>query len=458
MLAFFLRSINQAIISIVERQSAHITQQNSIRIIANFILGKEIQKLYLRSTLHNKPMINLNDSKGIFASAVIGVLAGFGSFSLKEKTSRSSSDSSHKNQLTSAKSIQDRRSQASEALKLAEHANPETVTEFAKHWLSLHPDDRDFIVGQLGGWYIDDADKYYEFIRDFSLEIFSQDRPLGLGVVAIFRRDSSMRNLERHLLDQWVAIDQTELFTTLTTSAQEGNAINPTHLHQLASIYENEKADQFSDFTSWVHGLDQSDSHSYDLQHSAYGALSFHCPPEHRPELYAHLLERVEEERFQIFPALIIGTHAVENPEEATTWLEDLEPGPWKEQALFRFLDTAGEHQAEAGANLMNREQFMSEFAIPWEETPDGGIQVSNRDFAPEFFENFYDSTLERFLSTALSANPDLVFESAEAFYNPQYKKDYQAAALDALNGVTPISTSPAHSCGPNCNHEHHQH
>ena len=404
-------------------------------------------------------MIKLSDSKGVLAFSVIGVLAGLGAFSLEERASRVSSDSSHKNQLTSAKRIQDRRrSQASEALKLAEHANPETVTEFAKSWLSLHPDDQDFIVGQLGLWYTDDADKYYDFVRDFSLEIFSQDHPLGLSVVSIFPRDSSMRNLERHILDQWVTIDQTELFTTVGTAAQENLAINSTHLYQLASIYGNEKADQFSDFTSWVHGLDQDDSGLSNLQHSAYEALSFHCPPEYRPELYAHLLEQVEEkERFQIFPALIIGKHAIENPEEATTWLEDLKPGPWKDQALFRFLDSAGEHQPEAGANLMNREQFMSEFAVPWEETPDGGIQVSNKDFAPEFFENFYDSTLERFLSTALRANPDLVFESAEAFYNPQYKENYQAAATNALNGgFTPVSTSPAHSCGPNCTHEHH--
>ena len=406
-------------------------------------------------------MIQLNDSKGILAFSVIGVLVGLGAFSLVEKTSRSSFDSSHKDQLTSAKRIRDRRhSQASEALRLAENANPETVTEFAENWLTLHPDDQDFIVGQLGLWYTDDADKYYDFVRDFSLEIFSQDHPLGLSVVSIFPRDSNMRNLERHILDQWVTIDQTELFTTVGTAAQENLAVNSTHLYQLASIYGNEKADQFSDFTSWVHGLDQDDSGSSNLQHSAYEALSFHCPPEHRPELYAHLLKQAEEkERFRIFPALIIGKHAVENPEEATTWLEDLKPGPWKDQALLRFLDSAGEHQPEAGANLMNREQFMSEFAVPWEETPDGGIQVSNKEFSPEFFENFYDSTLERFLSTALRFDPDLVFESAEAFYNPQYKENYQAAATNALSGgFTPISTSPAHSCGPDCTHEHHQH
>lgn len=397
------------------------------------------------------------------APNIAGAVIGLGVFSIIEKGGEDkerSFGSSQSASTVSAKSQRDlRRSQASEALQLAENGNPQAMGKFFEHWLTLHTEDQDYILGQLSNWYYHDADKYYEFVRDFGLQIFSHNRPLGLRSLSVFPRDERIRNLERHILEQWVSLDQDEILSHLSTIADKSLAVNSSHLYQLASIYGNEHAEGYEDFVSWISELDRESSGLLDLQRSAYEALSHHCPDAHRPELYAHLMEQAESvELFRSFPAILLGQHAIKNPAEATTWLEEMGPGPWKDEALYRFLNSAGEHQPVAGANLMNRERFLSEFAVAWEETEEGGIRASEKEPAPEFYESFYDSALEHFLSNALVTDPDLVFESAEAFYDSELKEDFQIAAKDAAaGGFTPIS-SPSHddSCGPNCNHEHH--
>ena len=394
---------------------------------------------------------------------ITGAVVGFGIFSFTEKgvdKSRSLS-SSESSSTASAKSLWDlKRSQASETLQLAEKGDPQVMAKFVKNWLTLHPEDQDYIVGQLAGWYYDDADSYYEFIRDFSLQIFSQNRALSLKSVSVFSRDERIRNLERHLLAQWVSLDQDEILSSIFKDADESLSINGTHMHQLASIYGSEHAENYDDFISWVNELDPENQNLSHLQRVAYDALSLHCPEAHRPELYAQLMKKAESsELLQHLPAVLLGQHAIKNPEEATNWLEEMKPGPWKDQALYRFLDSTGQHQPLAGANLMNREQFLAEFAVPWEQADGGEIRVSEVEFADGFYQEFYDSSLEHFLNNALDVDPDLVFESAEAFYNPALKKDFQIAAKSAAaGGFTPISSSPHDSsCGPNCTHEHHQ-
>ena len=143
---------------------------------------------------------------------------------------------------------------------------------------------------------------------------------------------------------------------------------------------------------------------------------------------------------------------------ESAAWLEAMEPGPWKDQALYQFLASTGEHQAQAGADLMNRERFIAEFAIPWEETDGGEVLIASQKVPANYSEEFYDTALSHFLNNALANDTDLVFESAEAFYDPALKKEFQLAAKEvATGGFTPIS-APAHSedCGPDCSHEQH--
>ena len=395
------------------------------------------------------------------AGVVVGIATFFLTESFEQKAKQKNSSSSNS---TSAKSLTDlQRTQASRALQLVENANTQAMDEFVGHWLNLHLDDQDYIIGHLSEWYFEDADKYYEFVRDFSLQIFSQDRALGLEIVSAFPRDERMRNLERHVLDQWTTLDQGELFSTFTAGASENLAVNTTHLYQLASIYGTEKIEQFEDYRAWVDSLDREDVGLFDLQRGAYEALSHHCPEEHRPGLYADLMKKAETvDLYRGFPAVIVGEHSKNNPEEATAWLEEMKPGPWKDEALLQFLNVAGELHPRAGADLMNREEFLAEFAVPWEQNGEGRIEVSEKDLPAQFFENFYDNSLGYFLEQAIVIDPDLVFESAEAFYDSSLKEDFQLAAKEAAKeietgGFTPISTLDGeHKCGPNCTHEHH--
>ena len=54
------------------------------------------------------------------------------------------------------------------------------MDEFIAHWLIIHPENQDYIVGHLSEWYYEHSGQYYEFVRDFVLQVFSQDRPKGL--------------------------------------------------------------------------------------------------------------------------------------------------------------------------------------------------------------------------------------------------------------------------------------
>ena len=264
-------------------------------------------------------MKNSSHVTQLLAPTLVGIAAGLGIFFFSEPKSSPdpSVDSSQGGTAVSRKSdLEQRRSEASGALLLAENGDAQKMDEFVSKWLSLHSEDQDFILGQLSEWYYTDDEKYHDFVRDFTLQVFSQDRPRGLEVVSMFPRREGIRNLERNVLNQWAFLDQDELLAALTQRADESLAIYSSHLHQLASIYGNEQVDKFNDYLSWINGLDQKNSGLSDLQRGAYEGLSVHCPAEHRAELYATLMEQVDtNHRLRDFPANLVGAHAIENPE-----------------------------------------------------------------------------------------------------------------------------------------------
>lgn len=370
-------------------------------------------------------------------SATLGLAFGCGAVIFLNSQEKNNADLAGKgsqnssNTQTNSASL---RSQASEALKLAEKADPQTAEKFLEYWLGLHPDDRDYIIGQLGQDFFSDGDKYYDFIRDFTLALYQADRTLALSTVAVFPREERIRTLERHILNDWVSDKPETLYENFLTNANENLAINESQLFQLAAIYSNERLEEFEDYYKWMASLGEKGTGAGHMQRSAYEAMSNHVPAEFREELFHDLMNRsLTDHRFRSFPALLIGNHAKESPEEAVTWLDGMEPGPWKDEALFRLLGTTGESHARIGADLMNRESFMEEFAVAWTEHEDGTVELAPADISLEKRQAFYDSSLEYFLDTALSHDPELVYESAEAFYNPELKENFQFAANIAI-------------------------
>lgn len=350
-------------------------------------------------------------------------------------------------------------SHATTALTLAENGDHSKVDEFLANWLQLHPDDKDFVIGHLSGLFYADTDQYYPFIRDFQLTLFEQDRAMALDMVSFFPREQRIANLERHLLDQWVTLDSEELFSNLSSLDRDNAAVNGSQLLQLGAIFNQEKKDLYANYLSWVRSLDPENENDSELQRAAYQGLSHHASDDNRATLFAELEEKSKKDlRLSPFPALLVSQELEQNPQQAVEWLEGMEPGPWKEQALYVFLSTAGEFQPATGADLMNREEFLSEFAIRWEENDAGEVFVSETPAPMEVQQDYYDASLERFLGRALGSDPTLVLESAEAFYSEELKKGFQDAAREILAGeelpVT-VSSETSHTCGPNCNHDH---
>lgn len=165
-----------------------------------------------------------------------------------------------------------------------------------------------------------------------------------------------------------------------------------------------------------------------------YQALSQLAPKDRRELVYKETLKKAyADTRFNAFPANLIEQHTKDAPEEAQQWLETMRPGPAKALSLDRFLSAAAAHHPQLGANLMNRDTFLDEFAIGWVETEEGEIIVSEHAISQEERERFFDNALSHFLSSALSTDPVLVLESANAFYDEEHKIDFRDAAIESI-------------------------
>jgi hypothetical protein len=209
--------------------------------------------------------------------------------------------------------------------------------------------------------------------------------------------------------------------------------VSEPQLLQLAAIYAEEGKPEFGDLVKWARGM--TGEPERDIQRAAYEAIAKQAPAGEREKVLRALMEKVPSEpRFQSLPSILIGNHAREAPEEAAQWLNSLEDGQWKIIALSQFLSNTALHHPQAGMDLMNRESFIAEFlpSVPAEAETDGHAG-HEQETAPSRAEAFYDEALNYFLETALAKDPQIVLDSADAFYNPEKRELFRDAAKRAL-------------------------
>lgn len=408
-------------------------------------------------------------------SSLLGIATGIGAYSLNTVSQNGSHDTSNaesKSSSAGAKPSSERPTRsphvttvttqqtslpdANLALKLAKQGDPAYAEAFLDNLVGLHGDDRDFILGNLHRHFFDNPDQYFDFVKTIAFLDYERNPSGGLDLISAFPREARIRDVERHLLADWVAKDSSSLFSLLEHRADAEQIINDSQLFQLTAIYGQEQAENFTDFVDWANSLEGEAGRN--LQWACYQALSQLTPKDKRELIYKETLKKsYADARFSAFPANLIEQHTRDAPDEAQQWLETMRTGPAKALSLDRFLSAVAEYHPQVGADLMNRETFLDEFAIGWVETEEGEVIANDSTaISQEERERFYDNALAHFLGSTLNTAPELVLESAEAFYDEEHRVDFQNAAIESMERISaiPDETGSHHACSdPNCQH-----
>ena len=323
---------------------------------------------------------------------------------------------------------------ASQAENLASAGKVGTAADFLDALVRLHKDDRDFILGTLHGNYDGNPDQMHPFVKEVALLSFERDRESGLDFIAGFPREQGILNIERHLMTKWVRKDAPGLLALYQARASgPSRSGSEPQLLQLAAIYAEEGEPEFGELVKWARGM--TGEPERDIQWGAYEAIARQAPAGERESVLRELMEKVPSEpRFQSLPSILIGNHAREAPEEAARLLDSLEDGQWKIIALSQFLSNTALHHPQAGMDLLNRESFIAEFlpSVPPESGEEDHV-TREHEAEQSRAEAFYDEALNYFLEAALAKDPQIVLDSANAFYNPEKRELFRKAAKRAL-------------------------
>ena len=297
-----------------------------------------------------------------------------------------------------------------------------------------------------------------QWMRDLAAKLTERDlHERALDVMAYLPTQDAIPQIERLVFRDWLTTDEDQLRAFVDQKAEEG-AMDEHHASILASLFLNEGKEQWGSWRDWI--ANQKGARGQELQGLMIGKLAHHTPDDQLQEIGAflskHLDNRVVVGQLPQFAARM----AKDNPEDALTWVAGLEmPDDYMRAETFgRVLYDTAQTDPDRAWELLSADDFLTRYY-----QKEGSKNPDSSGEWDETAQQFFDMTLNSYISGMVLTDPESAIASADSFFNQELgenvKKELKAYVANHQANFGDGNENTPHVHGPDCagcNHPTH--